>query len=48
MKPLPAPNVPGKTEFERFDNDASSALCIEGKLLNREEKERKDKGQPRK
>ena len=20
MKPLPAPHVPGKTEFERFDN----------------------------
>jgi len=26
MKPLPAPDVPGKTEFERFDNAMRQVL----------------------
>jgi hypothetical protein len=28
MKPLPAPNVPGKTEFERFDNAMRKVLAM--------------------
>ena len=28
MKPLPAPNVPGKTEFERFDNALRQILTV--------------------
>jgi hypothetical protein len=26
MKPLPAPNVPGKSEFEKFDNAVRQVL----------------------
>ncbi len=28
MKPLPAPDVPGKTEFERFDNALRQILTV--------------------
>jgi hypothetical protein len=28
MKPLPAPHVPGKTEFERFDNAVRQVLTV--------------------
>jgi hypothetical protein len=28
MKPLPAPTVPGKTEFERFDNAMRQVLRV--------------------
>ncbi len=28
MKPLPAPNVPGNTEFERFDNAVRQILTV--------------------
>jgi hypothetical protein len=28
MKPLPAPNVPGNTEFERFDNAVRKVLTV--------------------
>ena len=28
MKPLPAPHVPGKTEWERFDNAVSKFLSV--------------------
>jgi hypothetical protein len=42
MKPLPAPNVPGKTEFERFDNAVRQVLTVsKEELLKREERERK-------
>jgi hypothetical protein len=37
MKPLPAPNVPGKTEFERFDNAMRQVLSVsKEELLKRE------------
>ena len=28
MKPLPAPKVPGKTEFQRFDNAVRQVLTV--------------------
>lgn len=41
MKPLPAPNVPGKTEFERFDNAMRQVLSVSKvELLKREEQEK--------
>jgi hypothetical protein len=44
MKPLPAPNVPGKTEFERFDNAMRQVLGVsKEELLKREERARKQK-----
>jgi hypothetical protein len=42
MKPLPAPQVPGKTDFERFDNAVRQVLTVsKTELLRREEKEKK-------
>jgi hypothetical protein len=42
MKPLPAPNVPGKTEFQRFDNAIRQVLSIsKEELLKREAAEKK-------
>lgn len=41
MKPLPAPNVPGKTDFERFDNAVRQVLTVsKEELLKREEREK--------
>jgi hypothetical protein len=37
LKPAPAPNVPGKTEFERFDNAVTKLLSIPKKAFLREE-----------
>jgi hypothetical protein len=54
MKPLPAPKVPGKTEFERFDNAVRQVLTVsKTELLKREEreqntKEREEKRRPKK
>jgi hypothetical protein len=54
MKPLPAPEVPGKTEFERFDNAVRHVFTVsKEELLKREKreqnkKERKEKRRPRK
>lgn len=37
MKPLPAPNVPGKTEAERFDNAVRKMFRVsKDDLLKRE------------
>ena len=42
MKPLPSPHVPGKTEFERFDNAVRQILSLpEDELLRREAQEKK-------
>ncbi len=42
MKPLPAPHVPGNTEFERFDNAVRQVLIVsKTKLLRREEQEKR-------
>jgi hypothetical protein len=42
MKPLPPPHVPGKTEFERFDNAVRQVLTVSKKeLLRREAEEKK-------
>jgi hypothetical protein len=42
MKPIPAPQVPGKTEFERFDNAVRQVLTVsKDELLKREEREEK-------
>jgi hypothetical protein len=42
MKPLPAPQVPGKSEFERFDNAIRQVLSVsKEELLKREEREKK-------
>ena len=39
MKPLTAPNVPGNTEFERFDNAVSKLLSVpKGAFLKEEAK----------
>ncbi len=41
MKPLPAPHVPGKTEFQRFDNAVRQVLSVsKEELLKREEREK--------
>jgi hypothetical protein len=54
MKPLPTPHVPGKTEFERFDNAMRQVLTVsKEELLKREQreheqKERQEKRRPKK
>lgn len=54
MKPLPAPNVSGKTEYERFDNAVRQVLTVsKSELLKREQrehdrKEREEKRRPKK
>jgi hypothetical protein len=54
MKPLPTPHVPGKTEFEKFDNAMRQVLKIsKAELLKREQqerelKEREEKRRPKK
>jgi len=41
MRPLPAPNVPGKTDAERFDNAVRQILTISKEyLLKRESREK--------
>jgi hypothetical protein len=42
MKPLPAPHVPGKWEFERFDNAVRHVPSVsKEKLMKREAGEKK-------
>jgi hypothetical protein len=42
MKPLPAPHVPGKTDFERFDNAVRQVLTVSKvELLRREAEEKR-------
>jgi hypothetical protein len=42
VKPLPAPHVPGKTEFERFDNAVRQVLTVsKEELLRREAREKR-------
>jgi hypothetical protein len=49
MKPLPAPNVPGKTEFQRFNNAVRQVLTVsKEELLKREEQENGKKKPPKK
>ena len=52
MNPLPAPKVPGKTEFERFDNAVRQVLSVPKEALlkreAREKKTREHKRRPRK
>lgn len=43
MKPLPAPNIPGKTEFERFDNAVRKILTVSKQDVLRREMEEKRK-----
>jgi hypothetical protein len=44
MKPLPAPHVPGNTEFERFDNAMRRILSVsKEELLKREAQEKRKK-----
>jgi hypothetical protein len=48
MKPAPAPNVPGNTDFERFDNAVGKLFSVpkeaflkeEARLKRRREKKR--------
>jgi hypothetical protein len=48
MKPLPAPDVPGKTECERFDNAMRQVLSIsKEELLRREAAEKKTRERKR-
>jgi hypothetical protein len=47
MKPLPAPEVPGKTEFQRFDNAVRQVLSVsKTELLKREEREKQNQNRP--
>jgi hypothetical protein len=47
MKPLPPPAVPGKTEFERFDNAVRRVLTVsKEELLKREEREKSEAKRP--
>jgi hypothetical protein len=49
MKPLPAPNVPGKTDFERFDNAMRQVLTLSKEdLLKIEAKEKHSREQRKK
>ena len=43
MKPEPAPSVPGKTEFERFDNAVRKLLTVSKEELLKREAEWKRK-----
>jgi hypothetical protein len=44
MKPLSAPDVPGKTDFERFDNAVRQVLTVsKTELLKREQREQEKK-----
>jgi hypothetical protein len=44
MKPLPPPDVPGKTEFERFDNAMRQVLSVsKEELLKREAQEKRSR-----
>ena len=44
MKPLPAPNVPGNTDAERFDNAVRKIFSVsKEELLKREAKEKKSR-----
>jgi hypothetical protein len=48
MKPLPAPNIPGKTEFERFDNAVRQVLSMsKDELLRRESREKRTRERKR-
>ena len=47
MKPLPAPHVPGKTEFERFDNAVRQVLTVsKTEVLRREAEHRQSQEKP--
>ena len=49
MKPLPAPNVPGKTESERFENALRKVLTVsKEELLRRELQEKREHKRRRK
>jgi hypothetical protein len=43
MKPLPAPHVPGKTDWERFDNAASMLMGTPKQAFVKQEKKLKRK-----
>jgi hypothetical protein len=48
VKPLPAPHIPGKTEFERFDNAMRQVLTVsKEELLRRENNEQRIRDQKR-
>jgi hypothetical protein len=48
MKPAPAPNVPGKTEFEKFDNAVRKILTVsKGDLLKEEAKWKRSRDRKR-
>ena len=41
MKPLPPPNVPGNTDFEKFDNAVKMMFSVPKEAILRAEKDRK-------
>lgn len=44
MKPAPAPDLPGTTEFERFDNAVRTVFSVSKKdLLKAEEEWKRDR-----
>lgn len=48
MKPLPAPLVPGRTEFERFDNAVRQVLSVpKEELLKQESQEKRTRERKR-
>ena len=48
MNPLPAPKVPGKTEFERFDNAVRQVLSVPKEaVLKQEAREKKTRERKR-
>jgi len=52
MNPLPAPKVPGNTEFERFDNFFRAVIAVPKSAIDKEEtkwkRARAKKKQPKK
>jgi hypothetical protein len=51
MKPLPPPQVPGNTDFQRFDNAVRQVLTVSKEELRRreqQEQEAKEKRRPKK
>ena len=43
MKPAPTPNVPGNTEFEKFDNFFRAVIAVPKVVIDKEESKWKRK-----
>jgi hypothetical protein len=46
MKPIPPPEIPGKTEFERFDNALRQVLTVTEEECGHEERPKAQQKKP--